>query len=88
METLARRDEGILRAAGVRVRGARRALEETAILEMLFDRVAGHLLNAPNMMDGVSAGKIITLIQSRTPLPVIGIVSVIGDPPIINHKIN
>lgn len=55
MEALARRDEGILRAAGVRVRGVRRALEETAILEMLFDRVAGHLLNAPNMMDGVSA---------------------------------
>jgi len=37
----------------VSVRGVRRALEETATLEMLFDRTAGHLLNAPNMMDGV-----------------------------------
>ena len=57
MEALAERDKGILRAAGVpvlvSVRGVRRALEETATLEMLFDRTAGHLLNAPNMMDGV-----------------------------------
>jgi hypothetical protein len=28
----------------------RRTFEETATLEMLFDSVAGHLLNAPNMM--------------------------------------
>ena len=63
MEALAERDKGILRAADVlvlvlmlvlvSVRGVRRALEETATLEMLFDRTAGHLLNAPNMMDGV-----------------------------------
>jgi hypothetical protein len=57
MEALAERDKGILRAAGVlvSVRGVRRVLEETATREMLFDRTAGHLLNAPNMMDGVSA---------------------------------
>jgi hypothetical protein len=59
MEALADRDRGVLRAAGVlvlvSVRGVRRVLEETATLEMLFDRTAGHLLNAPNMMDGVSA---------------------------------
>jgi hypothetical protein len=44
------RDDGILRTADVRVRGVRRTFEETATLEMLFDSVAGHLLNAPNMM--------------------------------------
>ena len=51
MEALAMREDGILRAADVRVRGVRRTLEETATLEMLFDNVAGHLLNAPNMMN-------------------------------------
>ena len=55
MEALARWDEGILKTADVRVSGVRRMLEETATLEMLFDSVAGHLLNAPNMMDRVSA---------------------------------
>ena len=57
MEALAERDKGIRRAAGVlvSVRGVRRVLEETATLEMLFDRTAGHLLNAPNMTDGVTA---------------------------------
>ena len=39
----------------MRVRGVRRIFEETATLEMLFDSVAGHLLNAPNMMDDVIA---------------------------------
>lgn len=55
MEALARRDEGILRAAGVRVKGVRRALDKTAVLDRLLDSVAGHLLNAPNMADGVNA---------------------------------
>lgn len=54
-DALAMREDGILSAADVRVRGVRRMLEETATLEMLLDKVAGHLLNAPNMMDGVDA---------------------------------
>jgi hypothetical protein len=49
------RDEGILRAADVRVRGVRMVLEATAIEEMFLDSVAGHLLNAPNMLDSVIA---------------------------------
>lgn len=49
------RKDGFAATVDVRVRGVRRALEETAILEMLFDSVAGHLLNAPNMMDDVRA---------------------------------
>lgn len=53
---LARRAAGILRAAGVRVRGVRRACDETVARQRLLDRVAGHLLNAPNMVSGVSAG--------------------------------
>ena len=53
MEALLMRVDGVLQTADVRVRGVRRMFEVTATLEMLFDNVVGHLLNAPNMMDDV-----------------------------------